>query len=133
MAEATGDCFAALGHFAMERIGEGDAEKFTYVHGAVTHPITGMRHVHAWAEIGDARGKALCLNVSTGLRAVYPRAVYYASGCIRESELVKYSANEMMAMMLETEHFGPWDTHLGEVQDAALKALRGDANGLQSE
>lgn len=130
MAESHGDCFEMLCHFVMHRAGEGDAEKYTYVHGVVTQPITGLRHVHAWAEFTDTRGEARCLNLSGDIRAVFLMSTYYVLGCIDESEVVKYSVDDMMAMMLDSGHYGPWDQYLCEVQCAAVETLRGEENEL---
>lgn len=123
-----GDCFEAALRFVVSRRITGDDHMFTLVHGVVARPSDGLRHVHAWIEIEDKRGKVLCLNVATGARMVSPKDVYYRAGEIDPENTVRYSFYEAAMLAVTTENGGPWDSALSSVQDEAVRTLTEESN-----
>lgn len=100
---AKGDCFRVAAEVA-ERIG-GEV-----VHGICTGKgkIEGVRFAHAWAERGGE-----VYEFSNGNRGVLPAALYYRVG--RVTVVARYTVEEARALMLRTEHYGPWAAELYEV------------------
>ena len=76
------------------------------VHGTVTGhgPIAGIRYGHAWIEIGD-----VVLDPSNGRFVCARKSTYYAVGEIREP-VARYDFEAAARQMLETRHYGPWET-----------------------
>ena len=76
------------------------------VHGTVTGqgPIAGIRYGHAWIEIGD-----VVLDPSNGRFVCARTSAYYAVGEISEP-VACYAFEEAARQMLETRHYGPWDS-----------------------
>jgi len=97
-----GDCYEAAARFV---IGNSRCPGIVLVHGEVTGqgPIAGIRYGHAWAEIGDA-----VIDPSNGRIVCDRKDAYYCIGKI--SSVVRYSAEEARQSMLETLHYGPWET-----------------------
>jgi hypothetical protein len=75
------------------------------VHGWVTRPTDGKRHVHAWVEIPDVR---LVLDYSNGLEVMTPIAHYYKAGKINEDTIRHYDRDETRELLIAHEHYGPW-------------------------
>ena len=75
------------------------------VHGYVTRPTDGKRHVHAWVEIPDVR---LVLDYSNGLEVMTPIAHYYKAGKINEACISRYGYYEARESLVKHEHYGPW-------------------------
>lgn len=105
--EAKGDCFSA----AADLIISLDLTDARLVHGMVTGTgeIKGLRHPHAWVEMNN-----LVLDYSNGSEVVCDRPMYYEAGEIeplKKCEYRTYSFDEMMELLIDKLHYGPW--HVG--------------------
>jgi len=96
------------------------------VHGTVTGqgPIAGICYGHAWIEIGD-----VVLDPSNGRFVCARKADYYAVGEISEP-VTRYDFEAAARQMLETRHYGPWETcpiltHPAGVKRSHTAAKRG--------
>jgi len=102
-----GDCFRA----AVTTLLENEKQKgeklpdMQVVHAWVTQPETGKRHCHAFNEWADGR---LVLDNSNGHNANAIREIYYKAGEITETELIRYSYDEILINLVKYEHYGPW-------------------------
>jgi hypothetical protein len=66
----------------------------------------GAQYFHAWVESPDG---TVVIDRSNGLDVTMPRAVYYAIGQIDETEVDRYTADEVRRLIVDTGHWGPWD------------------------
>ncbi len=76
------------------------------VHGVVTgtgNGLKGKQFGHAWLE-----NETLVYDAADG--RLYEREGYYQAGKIKE--VFKYSRDETLRLLLETEHYGPWENRL---------------------
>jgi len=98
-----GDCYEAA---AKLLYAHRSCPGIVLVHATVTGqgPISGMRYGHAWIEIGD-----VVLDPSNGRFVCARKAAYYAVGEINEP-VTRYAFEEAARQMLETRHYGPWET-----------------------
>ena len=98
-----GNCYEAAARFV---IGNARCPEIRLVHGEVTGqgPIAGIRYGHAWVEIGDA-----VIDPSNGRIVCARKDAYYAIGKITGG-VALYSPAEARRLMLETLHYGPWET-----------------------
>lgn len=106
---ADGDCYmVAAKMVALENV----YPHYLVCHGEATgrNQIAGVRFGHAWIE-GDIpeMGGAVVFDFSNGLNVIVPRDAYYVMGEIDPTTVRKYTAQEAIALMLETGHFGPWE------------------------
>jgi hypothetical protein len=62
---------------------------------------------HAWVEVED--GGTFIFDGRFPTTWV-PKSVYFAVGQIRLENVKRYTLSEARKMVLETEHYGPWDT-----------------------
>jgi len=108
----TGDCYEVAGRFALRRVTEINGEKFNgkpyLVHAEVKGQgkIEGIRFGHAWVE-----DDYFIYDFSNGLNLIFPKVLYYSIGQVKEKKpsYYKYSFDEAVEKMLETDKFGPWD------------------------
>lgn len=77
-------------------------------HGIVSRPTDGLRHCHAWVELGMVFVADLANNRSL----MIPRERYYMLGEIREEELVRYTPAEASEQARKHQHYGPWEERL---------------------
>ena len=103
MNEVTGDCFESNGRRLIELTSDLDPET-VLVHGRVTQPTTGMRHTHAWLELGD-----VVFDHSNRKVLVTRRDSYYRSGEIEPAETWRYTQDEARTMAVSFKHWGPWE------------------------
>ncbi len=98
-----GDCYEAA---AKLLYAHRSCSGIVLVHGTVTGqgPIAGIRYGHAWIEIGD-----VVLDPSNGRFVCARKSAYYAAGEIREP-VARYDFEAAARQMLETRHYGPWET-----------------------
>ena len=98
-----GDCYEAA---AKLLYAHRSCPGIVLVHGTVTGqgPIAGIRYGHAWVEIGD-----VVLDPSNGRFVCARKSAYYAVGQITEPT-ARYEFDEAARQMLETRHYGPWET-----------------------
>ena len=98
-----GDCYEAA---AKLLYAHRSCPGIVLVHGTVTGqgPIAGIRYGHAWIEIGD-----VVLDPSNRRLVCARKSAYYAAGEIREP-LSRYDFEAAARQMLETRHYGPWET-----------------------
>jgi len=95
-AKTGGMCFIEAARFVMEN------PDWTLVHGRPTLQVPPhIVYDHAWVEKdGIAR------NANSGL--TIPAEIFYALGKIQHDLCQRYSHDEMTAMLLKTEIWGPW-------------------------
>lgn len=118
--ETEGRCFELAAECVLRRRELAPETTALVVHGVVTQPDTGLRHVHAWVEESSS-----AFDPSAMLRGhlcLWSRNFYYRAGEIVEPELVRYTANEVLENVLKHETYGPWDQGLDELQTAVLEA-----------
>ena len=98
-----GDCYEAAARFV---IGNSLCPGIVLAHGEVTGqgPIAGIRYGHAWAEIGEA-----VIDPSNGRIVCTRKDAYYGIGKITGG-VVRYSPAEARRLMLDTLHYGPWES-----------------------
>lgn len=99
-----GDCFEVAGRMALDRAMSKEHDpSFRVCHGQPTGTgkLAGQVFHHAWVEIGD-----IVIDQSNGRNYVGRREDYYRAGNI--TQVSRYTAHEARALMLQTEHFGPW-------------------------
>ena len=79
----------------------------TLVHGLVTGqgPIEGILYNHAWVEKGNT-----VIDETVSLEI--PKKLYYMIGQIKESNVYRYSIDEMNKKLLEYKTYGPWEKKL---------------------
>ncbi|MCK5536358.1 MAG: hypothetical protein KAI79_05990 [Bacteroidales bacterium] len=87
----------------------------TLVHGLVTGqgPIEGIVYNHAWVEDGNT---VIDASLKEQGRDTYkfPKDLYYAIGNIQKKTTFKYTYEEMVSKMVETENYGPWEKILNK-------------------
>lgn len=103
--EALGDCFKAAG----KNVIRNEVPGMILVHAAVTGQggINGVRHAHAWNEIGD-----VVLDNSNNRNIIMRREQYYAIGKVDENnpgQYRRYSRDEALKWMVKTRNYGPWE------------------------
>lgn len=67
--------------------------------------VLGQRYSHAWIETDD-----LVYNAETG--NLFLRDLFYRFGSIKE--VFRYTKAEVLEMILEHEHYGPWENRFNE-------------------
>lgn len=126
---ATGDCYQAAVQTALELLAEeNDSQTVWVCHGQVSGQgkVAGVRFGHAWVEVEQTvevpdeapaelrevwsgRVVAFCTDKANGNDVSLPRELYYRAGDIDADEVQRYSYEEAVALMIETEHYGPWE------------------------
>jgi len=105
---ADGDCFVTAFHlFVLDEGLVTFPDHARLVHGLVTHPQLGIKHLHAWVEVDG-----VVFDFSNGHRVIMDRAGYYSAGGIEEGDVVRYLRREAMGMVVATKTYGPWDEYL---------------------
>jgi hypothetical protein len=106
-----GDCYVVHGRALLmrelcERVGDPAApEGAVLVHGEPTltcPPFTPFGH--AWLEVGDA-----VFDFSNGQSKTTRRRTYYRAGRIKTRRCRRYTLDEARAMVVQHEHWGPWE------------------------
>jgi len=108
-ANTGGDCYEAAVNFVMAECSFGDADDcdFTIVHGEVAGqgPLEGYTFGHAWV-LKDG----MVIDRSNGRDVQMPKKLYYALGQIdRINNVWEYPWRQARNMILNYEHYGPWD------------------------
>ena len=103
-----GDCYVVAGKIAM------GSKKIDFigtpylVHAQVEGQgtIKGIKYGHAWVE-----DDIFVYDYSNGRELVVPKKLYYAMGNIKQikPQYYKYTFNDAMTKMIETQHYGSWD------------------------
>ena len=121
-----GDCFeSALRELINSNpFGKDHMENMTLVHAAVTGQgeIEGLKHGHAWNEIGD-----IVLDKSNGRNIVMRKEDYYRAGNIdpnNTNEFKRYTTQEMAKMVSKFKTYGPWELP----NDLAENSYKGDGS-----
>ena len=101
MIKEDGDCYESSAHLILE-IGD----NAQLCHGVATGQgeIEGIKHGHAWIEMGE-----LVLDFSNGKEIAMLKERYYQIGKIDAKKVKRYSKEDAMRKMIETEHYGPWE------------------------
>ena len=103
---AHGDCFKA----AAKNMIDNKIPNMTLVHAGVTGQgsIEGVRHAHAWNEIGSD----VVMDQSNGRNVIMRREQYYKLGKVDENnpgQYRRYSRDEALKWMVKTHNYGPWE------------------------
>ena len=129
-----GDCFeSALQELLHSNpFGKEDEDNMTLVHAVVTGQgeIEGLKHGHAWNEIGD-----VVIDKSNGRNIVMRKEDYYKAGNINPNntnEFKRYTRQEMSKMVNKFKTYGPWELLNGLAEDYA-GADRTDEYKLDNE
>ena len=104
-AKELGDCFKAAG----KNVIHGEIPGLTLVHAMVTGQggIEGVRHEHAWNEVGD-----VVLDNSNGRNIVMRKEQYYELGKVNADDpgqYRKYDRTAALKWMVKTKNYGPWE------------------------
>ena len=101
---ADGDCFVVAGKFLMEN----PNLPVTLVHAMVTGQgaIRGVRHAHAWVEIGD-----VVIDKSNGKNVIMRKEMYYNIGKVKTKpgQYASYDYDGAIEKMTDHMTYGPWD------------------------
>jgi hypothetical protein len=99
---ATGNCYEESAQMVL---GPGPFTEWTLVHGrpTLTRPPY-IEYGHAWLESPDGQ---VVYNAST--RQEIPKVIFYAVGRIEPSDCHTYSSQDVRKMIIEHEHWGPWE------------------------
>ena len=111
-AKTDGDCFQANAETVLALATEINPAILEIVHGLVTNPETGQRHIHCWAEVN----REMAVDRSNGHSVTIQRNLYYLIGEIDEEELIRYSVLEMRRQLAETGVWGPWEQWLYDLE-----------------
>ena len=121
-----GDCFESALKELMgsNPFGKDHMENMTLVHAAVTGQgeIEGVKHGHAWNEIGD-----VVIDKSNGRNIVMRKEDYYKAGNIdpnNTNEFKRYTRQEMAKMVSKFKTYGPWELQ----NDLAENSYKGDGS-----
>ena len=97
--KGNGDCYQVAGNLIVDI----NDDKAFLCHGTATGqgPIVGIKHGHAWVELGDK-----VIDKSNGNNLCMDKDVYYRIGKIENVK--RYSRKEAISNLIKTEHFGPW-------------------------
>lgn len=116
-----GDCYAAAAHVVIEahdwKLDE-QGESFILCHGSPIGrgPIEGVKFGHAWVEVNDT----LVIDQSNGNNIFMDVGRYYAIGQIKPDEVVRYTPQQLAAMIREHKTYGPWhETEARHANDRA--------------
>ena len=106
-----GDCFESALKELMgsNPFGKDHMDNMTLVHAVVTGQgeIEGVKHGHAWNEIGD-----VVIDKSNGRNIVMRKEDYYKAGNINPNntnEFKRYTRQEMSKMVSKFKTYGPWE------------------------
>ena len=121
-----GDCFESALKELMgsNPFGKDHMDNMTLVHAAVTGQgeIEGLKHGHAWNEIGD-----VVIDKSNGRNIVMRKEDYYKAGNIdpnNTNEFKRYTRQEMAKMVSKFKTYGPWELQ----NDLAENSYKGDGS-----
>lgn len=114
----TGDCHETAVNIMMN-LSDAEAGNYRLVQGVPTGQgaIEGQRFDHAWVERTDqmpsvtpgfTRTEVTVIDRSNGNNIELPRALYYKIGKMTESDVTRYTRDEMMVKLLEEGNYGPW-------------------------
>lgn len=101
-----GDCFKANCKLLHDELSNVPDARLVHAYVNGGGKLKGIRHPHAWVEIGD-----VVLDHSGGKKRVIRSDVYHAIGGVRKEpgEYASYSAEEAYKKLLKHRHWGPWD------------------------
>lgn len=100
--QGDGDC----AEVATKIVVDSRDKAYVLCHGYPTGqgPIAGVKHFHAWVEDGD-----IVIDRSNGKDITFPRDLYYAIGHINPDEVVRWTRDAAIDLILGTMHYGPWN------------------------
>ena len=88
---------------ACERVLENKSFLFCYAYVMGQGDLKGQRILHAWNELGD-----IVFDYSNCHRIILRKEKYYSIAKIKEKDVTKQNAKEVMKLMFETETYGGW-------------------------
>jgi len=106
----TGDCYQAAVGFMWAAIEQGRQADLTVCHGEVEGQgaLRGRRFGHAWCERA-LPGATIVTDASNGRMLSMSQTEYYMLGRIDAESVKRYDAREVNELLVEHEHFGPWE------------------------
>jgi len=106
--EKTGDCYKAS-CFRLISFLTHNPHGMILVHGwpTLTRPPF-EKYSHAWLEY-TFNGIRICWDLSMGRDIKVAQADYYSIGKINPLKCIRYTEDEARALVLEHEHWGPWE------------------------
>jgi len=86
-------------------------DEWRLVHGIVVGEgnLTGIEFGHSWMELGKEWEYRLVFDHSNNREISMSAMDYYSRGEIKPENVRRYTIEEAMKFMRESEHFGPWD------------------------
>jgi|TARA_Y100000389_G_C17422198_1_gene497385 hypothetical protein len=99
-----GDCYQANGNFIITQMND---DSYKLCHGVALLATDGKPFGHAWIEKGS-----LVMDFSNGKKKALPKKKYYELGGIpvKGYPVYSYTAREAAKKMVDTGHWGPWDS-----------------------
>lgn len=76
---------------------------FCYAYVMGQKHLVGQRILHAWNELGD-----LVFDDSNGKEITMRKEKYYIIAKIKEKDVTRQKAEEVMSLMLKTKKYGGW-------------------------
>ena len=103
----TGDCYSAAGRLVLSHRFMDEHPDAVLIHAAVvnTGAHAGQLMGHAWVE-----ADGMAFDFANGGERCIPAVLYRSVG--KPTMIHEYTAKEARALMVETEHFGPWADEL---------------------
>ena len=103
-----GDCYQANGSHILNQSFAGKGKGFVLVHGVAILQTDGKPFGHAWLEKGNT-----VYDFSNGKNLKVSKKVYYTLGHIPVDgyKNYKYTINDVRKKVLQTGHWGPWDSN----------------------
>ena len=101
-----GTCYQDAMNYMMAKSKNGNTS-ILLCHGLVTGqgPIAGIVYGHAWVEKGSTV-------IDKTVPITLPKQLYYALGNIKESDVYRYTYDEMSHKVTEFGTYGPWEQKL---------------------
>jgi len=117
-----GDCFSKAGKYTLDNgLSNSNLKLVHAIICPVVGPVSGVEFGHAWVEDGDQ-----VINTSNKNETFEKSSYYVMAGLInfimhdeqdfnksiKEENIIRYSAQEARKLMIESGHYGPWDSRL---------------------
>lgn len=108
-----GDCYQTVGHFAMYLKWFPElTDNWRVVHGIVCGDGGQAKDIefgHAWMELDEDFETRLVHDYSNDREIIMLASDYYSRGRIIPDKMKRYTIKEILTLMVDTGHFGPWD------------------------
>jgi|TARA_R110000796_G_scaffold129330_1_gene245094 hypothetical protein len=100
-----GDCYEANGNFIITKMND---KSFKLCHGVAILATDNKPFGHCWIE----KSNSLVMDFSNGKKLALPKKKYYDLGKIpvKGYKVHSYTGTEAAKKMVDTGHWGPWDS-----------------------